>query len=45
MNSSEMRDQLQEMGEVISNKEMTTLVLNALREVWGNFTSSIYGKK
>ena len=33
------------MGEVMSNKEMTTVVLNALPKGWGNFTSSIYGKK
>lgn len=25
--------------------KMTTIVLNALPEEWGNFTSSIYGKK
>ena len=29
----------------MSDKEMTTIVLNALAEEWGNFTSSIYGKK
>ena len=29
----------------MSNREMTTMVLNALPEEWGNFTSSIYGKK
>ena len=29
----------------MSNKEMTTVVLNALPEEWGNFTSNIYGKK
>ena len=29
----------------MSNKEMTTIVLNVLPEEWGNFTSSIYGKK
>ena len=40
-----MRDQLQEFGEVMSNRKMTTVVLNALREEWGNFTSSIYDKK
>ena len=46
MKISEMRDQLQEMGEVMSNKEMTTVLLNALLpKGWGNFTSSIYGKK
>lgn len=40
-----MRDQLQELGEVMSDREMTTVVLNALPEDWGNFTSSIYAKK
>ena len=40
----EMRNQLQELGEVMSDREMKTVVLNALPE-WGNFTSSIYAKK
>lgn len=42
---SEIRDQLQELGEVMSDTEMTTVVLNALPEEWGNFTSSLYRKK
>jgi len=42
---SEMRDQLQELEEVMSDREVTTAVLNALPERWGNFTPSIYGKK
>ena len=29
----------------MSDTEMTTVVLNALLEEWGNFTSSLYGKK
>ena len=45
MNVSEMRDQLQELGEVMLDREMTTVVLNALPEEWGNSTSSIYAKK
>eukprot|EP00253_Pinus_taeda_P009693 PITA_09693 len=45
MRISEIRDQLQDLGEIMSNKEMTTIVLNVLVEEWGNFTSSIYGKK
>ena len=45
MRISEIRDQLQDLGEVISNREMTTIVLNALPEEWGDFTSNIYGKK
>ena len=32
MKISEMRDQLQELGEVMSDREMTTVVLNALLE-------------
>jgi len=30
MKVSKMRDQLQELGEVMSDKEMKTMVLNAL---------------
>ena len=40
MRISEIRDQLQELREVISDTEMTTVVLNALPEEWGNFTFS-----
>jgi len=29
----------------MSGSEMTTCVLNALLDEWGNFVSSIYGKK
>ena len=29
----------------MSDREMTTIVLNALPDEWGNFVSSIYGKK
>jgi len=45
MKISEMRDQLQELGEVMSDREMTIVVLNSLPKDWGNFTSSIYAKK
>lgn len=45
MKISEMRDQLQKFGEVMSDREMTIVVLKALLEEWGNFTSSIYAKK
>ena len=45
MRISEIRDQLQELGEEIFYREMTIVVLNALPEKWGNFTSSLYGKK
>jgi len=40
-----MRDHLQELGEVMFDREMTTVALNALLEDWGNFTSNIYAKK
>ena len=45
MKISDMRYQLQELGEVMSEREMTIVVLNGLPEDWGNFTSSIYAKK
>lgn len=45
MRVSKIRNQLQELGEIMSNKEMTTIVLNALPKEWGNCTSSILGKK
>ena len=45
MRISEIRDQLQDLGEIIFDKEMTTVVLNALPQEWGIFTSRIYGKK
>lgn len=45
MRISEIRDQLQELVEVMSDREMTIMVLNALPEEWGNFTSSLHGKK
>ena len=45
MKISEIGDHLQDLGEIMSDREMTTIVLNALPEEWGNFTSSIYGKK
>ena len=45
MRISEIRDQLQELREVMFDREMTTVVMNAPLEEWGNFTSSLYGKK
>lgn len=44
MRVPEIRDQLQELVEIMYDKEMTTIVLNELPEEWGNFTSRIYGK-
>lgn len=41
----EIQDQLQELGEIMSDREMTTIVLNALPEESGNFVSCIYGNK
>jgi len=34
-----IRDQLQELGEIMSYKEVTAIVLNILPEEWGKFTS------
>lgn len=34
MNISDMRDQFQELGEVMSDREMTIVVLNALPKDW-----------
>lgn len=45
MKISEMGDQLQELGEFMSDREMKIVVLNALPKEWGNFISSIYAKK
>lgn len=45
MRVSQIRDQLQESGEIMSDKEMITVVFNALLAEWGNIVSSIYGKK
>lgn len=45
MKESQIKYQLQELGEVMSDREITTIVLNALPDKWGNFVSSIYGKK
>jgi len=39
MRISEIRDQLQELGDIMFDKEMTTIVLNALLEERGKFTS------
>ena len=41
----EIQGQLQDLGKIMFASEMTTVALNALLEEWGNFTSSIYGKK
>lgn len=45
MRISKIRGQLQYLEEIMSDKEMTTVVLNALSKEQGNFTSSIYEKK
>jgi len=37
MKVSQTRDQLQGLGETMSDPEITTLVLNALPDEWGNF--------
>ena len=45
MRICEIRDQLKDLGEVMSDIEMNTVVLNKLPKEWGNFISSTYGKK
>ena len=45
MKISEVRDQLQELGEIMFERERTIIVLNALPKDWGNSKSSIYAKK
>ena len=45
MRVSQIQDQMQQLGEIMSDKEMNTAELNALPDEWGNFVSSIYGKK
>jgi len=45
MRVSKILDKIKYLGEVMPNIEMNTVILNALLEEWGNFTSSIYGKK
>ena len=37
MGISKIRDQLQDLGKVMSDREMTTVVLNALLKECGNF--------
>ena len=44
MRISEIRDQLQDLCEIMFDKEMTIIVINALGEECANFTD-IYGKK
>jgi len=45
MRISEIWDQIEGMAEVMFDKEMTTIVLNALPDEWSTFTSSIFKKK
>ena len=45
MRISEIRDQLQELGEKMSDREMTTVVLNALPEEWGTSLQVYMGKR
>ena len=40
-----IRDQLQKLGEVMSNGEILTMIQNALPKEWIGFTSSIHGKE
>lgn len=45
MRISEIGDQLQGLGEILFDNEMTIVILNALPEEWSNFNSIIYRKK
>ncbi len=45
MRISEIWDQLQELGEVMSNREMTIVVLNALLEEGVTLLQVFIGKK
>ena len=45
MRIHEIEDQLQDLGEVMFDREMTTNILNALLKEWAYFNSSINGKK
>lgn len=40
-----MKDQLQWLGEVISDSQLTTCVLNALPSEWSSFLTKIYSRK
>ena len=40
-----IRDQLQKLGEVMSDREIFTMVQNALLKEWRGFTSSIDGRE
>lgn len=41
----QIRDQIKDLGEVMLDREMTTIVLNALPDEWGKFVSISYGNK
>lgn len=41
---SQLRDQLQGLGEVVSNYELITRILNALPLEWSSFVTSIYSR-
>ena len=45
MRVSEIRDQIQELGEIISNKEMTIIVLNALPKEWVALHQASMGRR
>jgi len=45
MRISEIQDQLQKQGEVMSDREMTTVVLNALLKEWGTSLQVYMGRK
>lgn len=45
MKISQLRDQLQRLGEVIFDSQITTCVLNALPSEWRSFATSLYSRK
>jgi len=45
MRISLLRDQLQLIDEIISNRELMTTTINGFPDSWDSFASSIYGKK
>jgi len=44
MKIPQIRDRLQGLGEVVSNSEMTTCVLNALPPDWSSFETNVYSR-
>ena len=45
MKISKLKDLIQGLGEVISDCEITTFVLNVLTPEWSSFVTNIYSRK